>query len=150
MNVDYLYDLSILTTGLFCGLMMTLVFVFQRQWDLLDDETYKNTFRIFLRTAKGHWLITILVVYSFIVPIVIGLKEIETTQGIVRLLAGIIFFTGCFVVTFLFNLPIYNTIINSSNEELKNPKEIKKRFYILNIIRFLSSLITSLLLIFGR
>ncbi len=130
--------------------MMTLVFVFQRQWDLLDDETYKNTFRIFLRTAKGHWLITILVVYSFIVPIVIGLKEIETTQGIVRLLAGIIFFTGCFVVTFLFNLPIYNTIINSSNEELKNPKEIKKRFYILNIIRFLSSLITSLLLIFGR
>lgn len=146
MLQDILINLSIVSSGLFCGLIMTLVFILQKQWVLLDDETYKNTFRLFLKVAKNHWLITIFTLYSFIVPITIGLMNTQTVNGLMYLIAGIIFFIGCILVTVKFNFTLYDRVMNHSNDKLKDVSEIKQRFYVLNIVRFSSSLLTFLIL----
>jgi uncharacterized membrane protein len=147
------YVLSVLSAGLFAGLMMTLVVILQQQWDLLEKHEYVRYFKGFLLVAKGNPVITFLTLASFIFPLVNGLFHFfsgNSIQGMIMIIAGVVFFIGCFLVTMKLNFPIYNKVIGWTDAETVHDwEDVRKRFLILNIIRMTSALITFVLLIIG-
>lgn len=74
MTVSGLFHaLTIITTGLFSGLMMTLVFILQKQWLSMSCNEYYSNFQGFLKVAKGNVLVTVLTLFSFLVPLLFGI-----------------------------------------------------------------------------
>ena len=72
MLFNTLLTLALLSTGLFAGLMLTLVVLMQRQWNMLEKEEYVRYFKGFLLIAKGNPIITLLTIASFVLPIACG------------------------------------------------------------------------------
>jgi uncharacterized membrane protein len=143
---DIAYDFSLVSTGLFAGLMMTLVFLLQRQWARQPKEEYVLYFRQFLLAAKGHPLITLLSFTSFIGPIYLATQTSEDTATLYA--SGLIFFVGCFVVTVFLNLPIYRRVIAwNTPDSYTDWKEVRTKFFILNLVRFVSALASLALLL---
>lgn len=148
--MEVLHVLSVVSTGLFAGLMMTLVFLLQRQWNDQDRATYATSFRQFLLAAKGHPLVTLLTFASFIAPSILavlafraGLRDVGTLDAI----AAGTFFLGCFLVTTLLNLPIYDRVIAWQDEsDAGEWQAVRTRFFVLNLIRFTCALASFLLL----
>lgn len=152
--MDLFYSIAVLSTGLFSGLMMTLVFILQKQWMQMDRKDYYSYFRGFLLVAKGNGLITALTMVSFLIPIFIGIFMINNNLhliGFLITLSGIIFFIGCFLVTIFLNLPIYARVVSWNNElEASDWEDVRRRFFLLNIIRFSASTLSFALLIFSK
>jgi uncharacterized membrane protein len=151
MILDFLFIILTLSVRLFSGLMMTLVFLLQRQWEKLNKSEYVIYFRGFLLIAKGNSLISVLTFLSFLVPIIMGIIYIlnnSLLEGVILLISGSIFFIGCFIVTMKFNFPIYNEVISWSSENDSADWEfVRKKFYRLNIIRMFSSIASFFLII---
>lgn len=143
-----LNGLLIITTGLFTGLMMTLVFIMQKYWNQMEKENYVSSFKAFLIIAKGNPLITVLTLYSFVYPIIYGIIYIQE-NGLIPLTAGLIFFFGCFIVTMKLNFPIYNKVIEWNNsKDATDYEKVRKKFFFLNIVRLISSSATFVLLLY--
>lgn len=112
---DLFHALTIITTGLFSGLMMTLVIILQKQWLSMSRSEYYFNFQGFLKVAKGNAPVTVLTLFSFLVPLLFGILSIiekKWALGFSLILAGMFFLTGCFVVTMKLNFPIYNKVIS--------------------------------------
>ncbi|GEM_PF-3473155 len=146
MVLDFLFIISIISVGLFSGLMMTLVFLLQKQWERLSKNEYIIYFKGFLLVAKGNPLISVLTFLSFLFPIVLGIIHMldnNSLKGIALLASGVVFFIGCFMVTLKLNLPIYNKVINwDSEDDAADWEIVRTRFYRLNIIRMSSSILS--------
>ena len=155
MTVSELFHaLAILTTGLFSGLMMTLVIILQKQWLLMNRSEYYSNFQGFLKVAKGNALITVLTLFSFLVPLLFGILSVIAKKwalGVSLILAGMLFLIGCFVVTMKLNFPIYNKVASwRSENEATDWEDIRRRFYALNIIRFISATLSFIVLVFSK
>lgn len=148
--MEILYNTAIVSTGLFAGLMMTLVFLLQKQWTTLDKEQWFYTFKTFLVAAKGHPLITVLTFAGFIPAWWLGFLELTSNavSSALFFASGTIFFVGCFLVTVALNLPIYDKVISwNSPVDASEWRSVQKRFFTLNLIRLISSLIAFILLL---
>lgn len=155
MTVSNLFHaLTIITTGLFSGLMMTLVFILQKQWLSMNRSQYYSNFQGFLKVAKGNALLTVLTLFSFLVPLLFGILamvENKRALGSSLILAGMLFLTGCFIVTMKLNFPIYNKVVSwRSENDATDWEDTRRRFYILNIIRFSSSTLSFIILVFSK
>ena len=149
--MEILYVLGVVSTGLFAGLMMTLVFLLQRQWNDQDKTSYATNFRQFLLVAKGHPLITVLTFTSFVAPSILAVLAFQSGLWIVGVLyasAAAVFFLGCFLVTILLNLPIYREVISWRDEsDFTEWQTVRTRFFTLNVIRFTSALASFVLMV---
>ncbi len=155
MTVSELFHaLAILTTGLFSGLMMTLVIILQKQWLLMNRSEYYSNFQGFLKVAKGNALVTVLTLFSFLVPLLFGILSVIAKKwalGVSLILAGMLFLIGCFVVTMKLNFPIYNKVTSwRSENEATDWEDIRRRFYVLNLIRFVSATLSFIVLVFSK
>lgn len=125
--------------------MMTLVFLLQRQWMRQQKDEYALYFKQFLLVAKGHPLITVLSFVPFIGPLYLAT---QSPDKIALWAAGLVFFLGCFIVTVFLNLPIYRRVIAwKTSDDYANWKEVRTRFFVLNLIRFISALVSLVLLL---
>jgi len=153
MLIDTLLTLALLSIGLFAGLMMTLVVIMQRQWNMLEQEEYVRLFKGFLLIAKGNSIVTLLTLASFLLPATVGITHLisgNTYQGGIMIAAGIVFFIGCFGVTMRLNVPIYAKVIGWENAESATDwQEVRRRFYILNVTRMISAMVSFLFLAIG-
>ena len=153
MLIDTLLTLALLSIGLFAGLMMTLVVIMQRQWNMLEKEEYVRYFKGFLLIAKGNPIVTILTLASFVLPVAVGTTHLilgNNYQGIIMIVAGIVFFVGCFGVTMRLNFPIYAKVIGWENvESATDWQDVRRRFYILNFIRMISAIVSFIFLGIG-
>jgi uncharacterized membrane protein len=151
MVLNFLLVILILSIGLFSGLMMTLVFLLQKQWEKLDKGEYMTYFRGFLLVAKGNPLVSILTFTSFLFPIILGAIHMQNNnflKGIILLASGIVFFVGCFIVTMKLNFPIYNKVISwDRKNDAVDWEFVRIRFYRLNIIRMSSSILSFFLIL---
>lgn len=142
----FIYGVSVISTGLFAGLMMALVFLLQRQWLVQTQSEYALYFKQFLLAAKGHPLITLLTFVSFIGPF--SLAVLSSTDRLLLLTAGAVFFIGCFVVTVFLNLPIYRRVIAwKTPADQADWKNVRSKFFVLNVVRFSSALLSLILLL---
>jgi uncharacterized membrane protein len=153
MFLDTMLILALLSAGLFAGLMMTLVVIMQRQWTSLGKEEYIQYFKGFLLIAKGNPIITLLTLASFILPTIVGINHIisgNNAQGVITIIAGIVFFLGCFGVTMRLNFPIYAEVTGWNDvESVTDWEEVRRRFYVLNVIRMTSAIVSFILLGIG-
>jgi uncharacterized membrane protein len=151
--MDTLLMLTLLSVGLFAGLMMTLVVILQQQWNILEKEAYIGYFKGFLLIAKGNPIITVLTLASFTLPLGIGIVHLisgNTDQGVLILTAGIVFFLGCFGVTMRLNFPIYTKVIGWKDaKSVTDWEDVRRRFYVLNVIRMTSALVSFILIGIG-
>ncbi|HYE83073.1 MAG TPA: DUF1772 domain-containing protein [Clostridia bacterium] len=151
---DLFHALTIITTGLFSGLMMTLVVILQKQWSSMNRSEYYSNFQGFLKVAKGNAFVTVLTLFSFLVPLLLGILaavENKRALGLSLILAGVLCLIGCFIVTIKLNFPIYNKVVSwTSENDAADWEDTRRRFYFLNIIRFSSSTLSFIILVFSK
>jgi uncharacterized membrane protein len=149
-QLPFFHILSVLCVGLFAGLMMTLVVIMHKHWSKLEGKEYVFYFKGFLMIAKGNPFISLLTFGSFLIPLTLGVVCIllnNTLSGILFLFAGAIFFLSCFLVTMKLNFPIYNKVIGWTGiNDATDWKNVRYRFFILNIIRMSGAILSFALL----
>jgi uncharacterized membrane protein len=141
MNVAvWIISLSVVAAGLFAGLMMTLIIVMDRMWRTLEAAEFAVEFPRFLAAAKGHPIIAGTTFLSFLGPASggIALLSVEPVVGVICLIAALVFFVGAFLVTILFNFPLYETA-QAWTAGAPADMTVRSRFLRLNLVRFGSS-----------
>lgn len=137
--LEIMMAIALLSTGLFAGLMMTLVVIMQKQWKTLDKQDYIKMFGGFLLVAKNNPVISMVTLSSAFLPLAISISQIVKGMyfnSALSLLAGLSFLFGCLIVTLRLNFPIYNRVISwGKNDEAAEWEEVRNRFYKLNVIR---------------
>lgn len=130
---------SIIATGLFSGLMMTLVLVNQRIWAAQNAAAYIADMQTFLPAAKGHPVIATLTLLPFLAPIVaIVAYAGDGGARLALVIAGTLLAAGPFFVTLRFNFPIYDAIMGwEPGSEPAGWQAVRRRFYVLNLTRLL-------------
>jgi hypothetical protein len=127
-------------SGLFAGLMMTLVIALQPMWGALGADAYRQALQWFLPAAKGHPVITALTLLPIAAPLVVIL--VGATPFVSGLaLAGAVFSLGILIVTLRLNFPIYATIMGwQSTQDMDGWHDVRQRFYHVNLVRFMLAL----------
>jgi uncharacterized membrane protein len=148
---DIIHGVTVVSTGLFSGLMMTLVFLLQRQWMQQQKDEYALCFKQFILVANLYPLLTLIMFVSFIAPVYLALQVGGGTKAVIYGAAGAVFFVGCFVVTVFLNLPLYRRVIAwKSSADYADWKVVRAKFFMLNVIRFGSALVSLVLLLAGK
>lgn len=138
------------TTGLFSGLMFTLIVLLQAKWDQQDAAEYIPDIQSFLKTAKGHPMIALVLFAGLLAPIPALLMggEVATPVNVLLLLSTLVFAVGVLGVTVALNLPTYTAIMAlDAQQPSAEWTRLRRRFYHLNLTRFVSSTTTFVLLI---
>jgi uncharacterized membrane protein len=145
--------LSLLSLGLFAGVMLALVAILQRQWALQSREDYVPYFRSFLLVAKGNPIISVLTFAGFLGPFgmsVYALSNQALTQGVFYACAGLTFLIGCLGVTLRLNFPIYDQVTQwVTPEAALEWASVRNRFFRLNLIRLGAAIAAFLLVAYG-
>lgn len=129
---------SLVCSGLFAGLMLTLVIVLQRMWYAMAYKRYVMSMQTFLPAAKGHPIITALTLLPIVLPL-LTLAEVKTgwSLTITFALAGAAASAAILFVTLRLNFPIYDAIMAWDSENVDPDwQAIRTRFYYLNVTRF--------------
>ena len=135
---------AIISTGLFTGLLMTIVAFFQRALRDLAAPEFTLVMQRFLGTARTHPLHYGLVITSTLAPVaaLVLLRESAGSPSFVLfLLAGLIsFFAGPVLVSRYAVEPIYDVFLSWKIESPpENWREARDRYFRLNVIRGLGS-----------
>ncbi len=130
--------LSIIASGLFAGLMLTLVIVLQRMWRQMSPHDYIASMQRFLPAAKGHPVITAMTLVPILAPPLASFGFVRAGGwglGVVSIV-GALLMLGVLIVTLRLNFPIYDAVMAwEPNTEPDNWQAIRARFYALNGIR---------------
>ncbi|NDJ59861.1 MAG: DUF1772 domain-containing protein [Chloroflexi bacterium] len=135
--------ISVLATGLFAGLMFTLIFLMQLKWNRQTAAEYIVDIQPFLEVGKGNRVIGFLLFVGLLAPVPALLGATAVTQSAVNvlLLVGMVVFgLGALGVTVVLNLPTYHAIMSlDAQAPADNWGDLRRRFYQLNLTRFLAS-----------
>jgi uncharacterized membrane protein len=141
--VDAALIVSIISTGLFAGLMMTLVVIMQRMWAALPVTTYMEAMQSFLPAAKGNLFVTIIMFLPIFAPVgvLVGLRNESESSQFLLTLVGLILACGPFLVTLRLNFPIYDAMMHwQPTNPPHNWQQTRTRFFVLNLLRFILAL----------
>lgn len=127
---------AVVASGLFTGLMLTLVVVMQRIWSALPAPAYVDAMQTFLPAAKGHPIITTITLVPILAPIVAlaALSDAPASGAFIAALAGTLLALGPLLVTLRLNFPIYDTIMAWTSPP-PGWESVRQRFYRLNLLR---------------
>jgi uncharacterized membrane protein len=130
--------ISVTGSGLFSGLMLTLVVVLHRMWLSMPYERYVMSMQAFLSAAKGHPIITILTIAPIILPLLtLGQIADGLSLSIIFALIGAGASLTILFITLRLNFPVYDAIMAWEPEQLAPDwQTIRRRFYQLNRVRF--------------
>lgn len=134
---------SSIATGLFSGLMMTLLIVLERMWRQMDAPAYVANMQTFLPAAKGHPVVTVLTLLPFLAPILalLDFGSAAASPRFVLTLLGTLLALGPLLVTLRFNFPLYEAIMGwGADGPPDDWQRVRQRFFLLNAVRFLLAL----------
>jgi uncharacterized membrane protein len=140
---DVMLIISIIATGLFAGLMLTLVVILQKMWLQMPPTDYMQSMQTFLPAAKGNPIITVITLLPILAPILalIDLRANPSSRTFLLTLMGLVLAVGPFVVTLRFNFPVYNAMMNWQPEQPQAGwQALQMRFFVLNVVRLLLAL----------
>jgi hypothetical protein len=142
-TVDMILIVAAVSTGLFTGLVMTLLAFFQRTWKDLTDSEFSLEIQKFLGVARTHPLNYGLVTASVLAPAaaLILFRGSAEDPAFVLVLAGLVtFIAGPVLVSRFFVEPIYDVFLGWKVEAPPEGwREARDRYFRLNVIRFLGS-----------
>ncbi|MCU0513087.1 MAG: DUF1772 domain-containing protein [Anaerolineae bacterium] len=134
---------GILCTGLFSGLMFTLVFLLQLKWQQQTATAYITDIQPFLRVGKGNRAVTLILIGGILGPILALLTGQGAAGAMVPLLTGLallLFAAGAAGITLVFNLPVYTALMAlDASAPAATWAALRRRFHRLNQARLLAS-----------
>jgi uncharacterized membrane protein len=136
-------DIAIISTGLFTGLLLTMLCIFQPMLNQLSATEYAEWMQRFLKVAQRSPLNIALMFISLLAPIPSLFSFYQTANWLSfgAVLIGVsIFFIGMFLVSRLFNEPLYEQILGWNIKELPtNWKAARQQWHFLNLVRVCAS-----------
>lgn len=140
---DVLLATSVFSTGLFTGLLMTVLFFFQRALRELSGSEFALVMQRFLGITRTHPLNYAMVLTSGFVPIValVALREhVGSAAFLLTLLGLLAFWCGSILPSTFIAQPIYGVFLSW---EIDAPPEdwlrARERYFRVNALRGLGS-----------
>ncbi|WP_404783218.1 anthrone oxygenase family protein [Altericista sp. CCNU0014] len=131
--------IAIVSTGLFTGLVLTMLFIFQPLLDRLSATEYAELMQRFLKVARRSPLNIALMLISIFAPIpaLFGFYQSSNWRAFGLASIGLtIFFVGMFWVSRFFNEPLYDQILGWT---VQSPppdwQAARQQWYVLNLVR---------------
>jgi uncharacterized membrane protein len=141
--VDVILIIAVNSTGLFTGLLMTILAFFQRVLKGLTAPEFTLVMQRFLGVVRTHPLHYGLVITSTLAPIaaLVLLRESVGSSTFVLILVGLISFAaGPMLVSRYAVEPMYDVFLSWKIESPpENWREARDRYFRLNVIRGLGS-----------
>jgi hypothetical protein len=141
--VHVILIVAVISTGLFTGLLMTILAFFQRVLKDLTAPEFTLVMKRFLGVVRTHPLHYGLVITSIPAPVVVLflLRESAGSMAFLLTLAGLVsFIAGPVLVSRYFVEPVYDVFLSW---EVQSPPEnwraARDRYFGLNVIRGLGS-----------
>ena len=136
-------DIAIISTGLFTGLLLTMLWIFQPMLNQLSATEYAEWMQRFLKVARRSPLNIALMFTSLLAPIPALFSFYQAANwlafGLV-LIGVVIFFIGMFLVSRFFNEPVYDEILGLNVQEpSQNWQTLRQKWYVSNLIRVCAS-----------
>ena len=137
---DVLLATSVFSTGLFTGLLMTVLFFFQRALRELSGSEFALVMQRFLGITRTHPLNYAMVLTSGFVPIVALREHVGSAAFLLTLLGLLAFWCGSILPSTFIAQPIYGVFLSW---EIDAPPEdwlrARERYFRLNAVRGLGS-----------
>jgi len=136
-------DLAIISTGLFTGLLLTMLWIFQPMLNQLSATEYAEWMQRFLNVARRSPLNIALMFSSLLAPIpaLFSFYQAANWLAFGQVLTGaMIFFIGMFLVSRFFNEPLYDEILGLDMQEpAQHWQTLRHKWYVSNLIRVCAS-----------
>lgn len=135
--------LATLCVGLFGGLMFSLVVLLQPKWDRQSAAEYVADIQPFLEAGKGNRAVALTLFAGLLAPVptLLGAATAEPLIFVLVLLGLAVFGLGALGVTVALNLPMYTALMGlDARSPSEDWKDLRRRFYRLNLTRFVASL----------
>jgi uncharacterized membrane protein len=139
---ELLTFLALLSAAMLAGLMATLVSVMRVMWQREADTDAASHLQEFLRYAARNRVLSTLSIVPVIAAIAIVFVGAPSRgQLVYALLGGGLFLVGFFLVTAVFNLPVYNAIMGWDVAELPAGwRSVLGRLHLVNAVRLAAAL----------
>jgi uncharacterized membrane protein len=141
--VHIMLNIATISTGLFTGLLLTMLFLFQPLLNQLSATEYAELMQRFLKVARRAPLnITLMLVSVFApIPALFGIYQASNWLAFALVSIGIIiFFIGMFLVSRFFNEPLYDKILGwTAKTPPADWEAARQQWHILNLVRVCAS-----------
>ena len=143
--IHVLVGITVISTGLFTGLLMTVLFFFERALRELSGTEFAVVMQRFLKITRTHPLNYAMVLTSGLVPIavLVMLRENPGSPSFVLIAAGLLaFWCGSILPSTFIAQPVYGIFMSW---EIEAPPEdwqvARDRYFRVNVVRGLGSAI---------
>jgi hypothetical protein len=140
---DVLLAISVFSTGLFTGLLMTVVFFFQRALKELSGSEFALVMQRFLGITRTHPLNYAMVLTSGFVPIaaLLALREHVGSAAFLLTLVGLLaFWCGSILPSTFIAQPVYGVFMGwDIDAPPQDWRVARDRYFRVNVVRGLGS-----------
>ena len=138
-----LLGIVVLSTGLFTGLLMTVLFFFERALKDLSGPEFAEVMRRFLKITRTHPLNYAMVITSAFVPLAVlaALRDTPGSASFLLTLAGLLaFWCGPVLVSRFVAEPLYGVFLGwETGAPPQDWREARDRYFRANVSRGLGS-----------
>jgi uncharacterized membrane protein len=133
---------AVFSTGLFTGLLMTVLFFFERALKDLSGSEFALVMQRFLKITRTHPLNFAMVLTSGLAPVavLVMLRESPGSPAFVLTAAGLLaFWCGSILPSHFIAQPLYGVFMSWEIDAPQDWREARNRYFRLNVVRGLGS-----------
>jgi uncharacterized membrane protein len=142
-SIQALLGLAVLSTGLFTGLLMTVVFFFERALKDLSGPEFALVMQRFLKITRTHPLNYAMVLISGLTPVavLVMMRENVGSPSFVLSAIGLLaFWCGSILPSTFIAQPLYGVFMSWEIDALPQDwREARDRYFHVNVVRGLGS-----------
>ena len=144
-SIQVLLGIAIVSTGLFTGLLMTVLFFFERALKDLSGPEFATVMRRFLKITRTHPLNYAMVLISGLTPVavLVMMREDARSPSFVLSAIGLLaFWCGSILPSTFIAQPLYGVFMSWEIDALPQDwREARERYFRVNVVRGLGSAI---------
>jgi uncharacterized membrane protein len=142
-SIQALLGLAVVSTGLFTGLLMTVVFFFERALKDLSGPEFALVMQRFLKITRTHPLNYAMVLISGLTPVavLVMMRENAGSPSFVLSAIGLLaFWWGSILPSTFIAQPLYEVLMSWEIDALPQDwREARERYFHVNVVRGLGS-----------
>jgi hypothetical protein len=144
-SIQVLLGIAVVSTGLFTGLLMTIVFFFERALKDLSGPEFVLVMQRFLKITRTHSLNYAMVLISGLtpVPVLVMMRENVGSPSFVLSAIGLLaFWCGSILPSTFIAQPLYGVFMSWEIDALSQDwREARERYFHVNVVGGLGSAI---------
>ncbi len=152
-SIQVLLGIAVVSTGLFTGLLMTVVFFFERALRDLSGPEFATVMQRFLKITRTHPLNYAMVLISGLTPVavLVMMHESPGSPSFVLTTIGLLaFWCGSMLPSTFIAQPLYGVFLGwEADAPPPDWQAARDRYFRLNVIRGLGSALAFVLFVIG-